>query len=128
MRSQQSHSLWLGASCWRSLRVSGPLALNLRHGACWNEYWNTERSSFSLFDTNSVGNVSNSRIHEAEGEGGGGGGREGGRGGGREGEVEGGRERWREGGRGGEREGGGRERWREEPCHSLSWTLNPSTT
>ena len=82
--------------------MSGPLALNLRHGACWNEYWNTERSSFSLFDTNSVGNVSNSRIHEAEGEGG--------RGGGREGEVE--------GGRGGERN-------LVIPCHGHSIPVLP---
>lgn len=59
------NSLWLTASCWRSLRVSGPFVENLRHGAVWKECWKTERSSRSRLTMNLVGRVSRSRIQEA---------------------------------------------------------------
>ena len=106
--------------------------MNFTHGACWNEYWNTERNSLSLLETNSVGSVTNSRIHEAgrEGREGGGKGREGGRGG--RGEGEGGGKGW-EGGRGGRGEGeGGREKkeemQREESCHLVPCMNTSSIT
>lgn len=56
------YSLWLGLSCWRSLRVSGPLVENFRHGVWLNELWNTDLSSLSLLVKNFVGRVRRSRI------------------------------------------------------------------
>jgi hypothetical protein len=56
------HSLWLGLSCWRSLRVSGPLVENLRHGVWLKELWNTDLNSLSLLVKNFVGRVRRSRI------------------------------------------------------------------